>query len=81
MAVLPTVTLAKLRVPSATRRRFCLQSTLVRTKGLELSVRLTVLGDQRPPSQSSKTVLSTVHVGGPKWMVGGTVFEMWLGAL
>ena len=22
-----------------------------------------------------------VQLGGPKWMVGGTVFEMWLGAL
>ena len=26
-------------------------------------------------------VRSSVHVGGPKWTVGGTVFEMWLGAL
>ena len=26
-------------------------------------------------------VLSTVKFGGPKWMVGGMVFEMWLGAL
>ena len=26
-------------------------------------------------------VLSTVHYGGPKWIVGGTVFEMWLGSL
>ena len=26
-------------------------------------------------------VRSTVQSGGPKWMVGGTVFEMWLGAL
>ena len=26
-------------------------------------------------------VRSSVRHGGPKWMVGGTVFEMWLGAL
>ena len=26
-------------------------------------------------------VLDFVKSGGPKWMVGGTVFEMWLGAL
>ena len=26
-------------------------------------------------------VLSTMHDGGPKWMVGGTIFEMWPGAL
>ena len=26
-------------------------------------------------------VRSTVQSGGPKWMVGGTIFEMWLGAL
>ena len=24
-------------------------------------------------------VLSTVKFGGPKWMVGGTIFEMWMG--
>ena len=27
------------------------------------------------------SVLSTVHDGGPKWTVGRTVFEMWLGGL
>ena len=27
------------------------------------------------------SVCSTVNVGGPKWMVGGTIFEMWLGSL
>ena len=37
-----------------------------------------MLGDQRPPSQSSKTVLSTVHVGGQTCTVDGAVFEMWL---
>ena len=26
-------------------------------------------------------VLDFVQLGGPKWMVGGTVVEMWLGAL
>ena len=26
-------------------------------------------------------VLSTMHDGGPTWMVGSTIFEMWLGAL
>ncbi len=31
------------------------------------SVRNYGAGDHRPPSQSSKTVLSTVHVGGPGW--------------
>ena len=36
---------------------------------------------ERLPSQSSKMVVSTVNVGGPKWIVGGTIFEMWLGAL
>ena len=38
-------------------------------------------GRPRPPSQSSKMVLVSVHGGGPKWIVGGTVFEMWLGDL
>ena len=37
--------------------------------------------DHSVPSQSSKTVLSTVHVGGHQWMVGETIFEMWPGAL
>ena len=36
---------------------------------------------ERLPSHISKMVVSTVSSGGPKWMVGGTVFEMWLGAL
>ena len=35
----------------------------------------------RLPNHISKMVVSTVRVGGPKWIVGGTVFEMWLGAL
>ena len=26
-------------------------------------------------------VLDFVKSGGPKWIVGGTVFEMWLGSL
>ena len=26
-------------------------------------------------------VLDFVKFGGPKWMVGGTIFEMWLGSL
>ena len=39
------------------------------TKGIDLSVRFTVLVDYRPPSQSSKTVLSTVHDGGPECTV------------
>ena len=26
------------------------------------------------------SVLSTLHVGGPNWTIGGTVFEMWLGS-
>ena len=26
-------------------------------------------------------VLDFVQLGGPTWMVGGTIFEMWLGAL
>ena len=26
-------------------------------------------------------VLDFIQLGGPKWMVGGTVFEMWLGSL
>ena len=29
-------------------------------------LRIAMLGDYRPPSQSSKTVLSTVYVGGPR---------------
>ena len=29
----------------------------------------------------SVKVLDFVQFGGPKWIVGGTVFEMWLGAL
>ena len=35
----------------------------------------------RLPNHISKMVVSTVCVGGPKWIVGGTVFEMWLGGL
>ena len=35
----------------------------------------------RPPSQSSKTVLVSVHVGPPTLPVDSTVFEMWLGSL
>ena len=66
--------------------RWC-ESQAVRLKraglpdGEASSVRNYGAGDHRPPSQSSKTVLSTVHVGGPKWIVGGTIFEMWLGGL
>ena len=26
-------------------------------------------------------VMNSVQSGGPKWMVGGTIFEMWLGDL
>ena len=38
------------------------------------------------PVYRSKTslnvkVLDFVKSGGPKWMVGGTIFEMWLGSL
>ena len=29
----------------------------------------------------SVKVLDFVQFGGPKWMVGGTIFEMWLGSL
>ena len=32
-----------------------------------------------PPSHSSKTVLSIVHVGGPILTIDRTVFEMWMG--
>ena len=35
--------------------------------------------DHNAPSHISKTVLSIVKFGGPKWIVGGTIFEMWLG--
>ena len=35
----------------------------------------------RPPSHSSKTVLSTVYVGGPNWTIDRTIFELWLGSL
>ena len=28
-----------------------------------------------------RKVLGFVQFGGPKWMVGGTIFEMWLGGL
>ena len=35
----------------------------------------------RLPNHISRMVLSIVHDGGPKWMVGGTIFEKWLGAL
>ena len=40
--------------------------TTVHGKGLELSLKITALVDHRPPSHISKTVLSTVHVGGPE---------------
>ena len=29
----------------------------------------------------SGPVITTVHVGGPRWTVDRTVFEMWLGSL
>ena len=51
--------------------RWC-ESQAVRLKraglpdGEASSVRNYGAGDHRPPSQSSKTVLSTVHVGGPE---------------
>ena len=35
----------------------------------------------RLPNHISRMVLSVVHDGGLKWIVGCTVFEMWLGAL
>ena len=37
--------------------------------------------DHRPPSQSSKMVLASVHGGGPILTIDRTVFEMWLGSL
>ena len=36
---------------------------------------------ERLPSHISKMAVSTVSAGGPKWIVGGTIFEMWLGGL
>ena len=38
-------------------------------------------GEPSRPSHISKMVLSIVKFGGPQWMVGGTVFETWLGSL
>ena len=38
-------------------------------------------GEPAKASHISKTVLSIVKFGGPKWIVGGTIFEMWLGGL
>ena len=35
----------------------------------------------RLPSHISKMVVSTVNLGGPTWMVGSAIFEMWLVAL
>ena len=35
-----------------------------------------VMQPYRLPSHSSKTVLSTMHVGGPKLTVGRTIFEL-----
>ena len=36
---------------------------------------------ERLPSHNSNMVVSTVSGGGPRWMVGGMVFEMWFGNL
>ena len=43
-------------------------------------------GGEEAPDYSPNLNLSTkgidfVKSGGPKWMVGGTIFEMWLGSL
>ena len=35
----------------------------------------------RLPSHNSKTVVSTVSGGGPKWTIDRTIFELWLGTL
>ena len=42
---------------------------------------MTDSGEPTRTSHISKMVLSIVKFGGPKWLVGGTIFEMWLGAL
>ena len=36
---------------------------------------------QRSRRNLEGEVLVFVQFGGPRWMVGGTIFEMWLGAL
>ena len=38
-------------------------------------------GDHRPPSQSSKIVPPTIHLGPPAHTVDTAIFEMWLGSL
>ena len=38
-------------------------------------------GGRKPRTIAMDKVLDFVKFGGPKWMVGGTIFEMWLGAL
>ena len=40
-----------------------------------------VLQDHTANWKVKVKVLDFVKSGGPKWTVGGTVFEMWLGAL
>ena len=37
--------------------------------------------DYRSKTNLKLKVLDFVKSGGPKWIVGGTIFEMWLGAL
>ena len=36
-----------------------------KVNGLKLAAKVAVLGTHSPPNHNSKTVLSTVHVGGP----------------
>ena len=53
--------------------------------GPDLPVRGKPSGGQAPNYTASLKhkvkVLDFIKSGGPKWMVGGTIFEMWLGSL
>ena len=49
--------------------------------GIVKAVPVAEFGEPDKTSHISKMVLSIVQLGGPKWMVGGMVFEMWLGSL
>ena len=51
----------------------------LRGPSLALPLRATI--DYRAKVNLIVKVLDFVKRGGPKWTVGGTVFEMWLGTL
>ena len=74
---------AVLETGTVSERRAFLSSFIesIETKDTAITVRYTL---PLPPGEADldpEKVLDFVGFGGPKWMVGGTIFEMWLGSL